>query len=178
MYLVRHGKYFYLQSTTTRASINWGDRLTARLYASEPEALCVIDALLKTGNYSGYNLTAEQFQPAFTDVPLELLVRLRACAQKLVAPPNCEIWKQFWKTAGWQAANAAHGCLVGAINPPMSSAIEIDTGLLEDLQECASKLAISHTVEPSAESIAAVAAFAQKTLLLSEPYIESWVGEH
>jgi len=84
MWLVRHGKSFYLQSSTTKFVINWGDRSTARLFGSEQEASCVIDALLKTGHYWGYNFSLENLHLALTNVPSELLDRLQDCAQKLM----------------------------------------------------------------------------------------------
>jgi hypothetical protein len=173
MWLIRHGKHFYLQPISiSSVVVIWGDRFTARLFSSEAEAQCFADALGKTGCYWGYCLVVEQLQPDFTNIPLELLVQLQSCARTLVAPPQDKVWQEFWKTAALQAADSAQDFIMDSISVPTKEAIEIDTDLLQDLQQCALKVAI-----PAEEAIAAVADFAQKTLVLSEPYIQSWVSE-
>jgi len=102
-------------------------------------------------------------------VPSELLGRLQDCAQKLIEPPQQEIWKNFWKRVGLLAVDAAQDCLTGA-TVSSNNPVMVETELLLDLQECASKLAAPHGAEPAPEAIAVVAEFAQKTPELSNQY--------
>lgn len=167
MWIVRHGKFSYLQANTTKLAVNWGDRSTARLFASEQEALCVIAALVETERYCGYNLNPEGLHADLTNVPSELLVRLQDCAKKLIDPPSQEDWKEVWRRSGAIAADEVQRCLSlegGATS--IGNSVLIGTELLLDLQECALKLAIASGADPAPEAIAAVAEFAQKTLEL------------
>lgn len=111
MWIVRHGKFSYLQANTTKLAVNWGDRTTARLFASEQEALCVIAALVETERYCGYNLNPEGLHADLTNVPSELLVRLQDCAKKLIDPPSQEDWKEVWRRSGTIAADEVQRCL-------------------------------------------------------------------
>ncbi len=169
-WIVRYGANFYFQNSNFPGFTEWGARETARLFATKAQAECVVDALMKAGLCRGYALSIEQQYPDFSDVPPDLFWRLFRCAERLSSASwqGQDLWHEIWRREGSLVAQAGQACLQGQV-PVAGDALEIDTGLLLDLIECAQKIA-ECPLHPASEAVSGVQEFAKKTVQLSVPY--------
>lgn len=169
-WIIRNGVHFWLQDSALTFVVNWGDRTKARLFYTKEQAQTVVDALLKTRRYRGFQLQVEEFRPDFASIPPDLLRILVRCAEMLAAPPRDGDLCDFWAQAALWAVRRTKNYLTD-FRYVDSDAVRISSDLLEDLQECADRLnkllappEDATKVDP--ESQAAVADFARKTLEL------------
>lgn len=161
-YVIRHGKFWWLQPCSDGNTVRWGDRSTALLYATEAEAICVAELLLSTGHYAQGSLSVEEL---FVSIPVELMQRLQACCLRVVNPPEDRDWLEVWQRFALIAGDRAQDYFKGKTAPAGCEIVAVDGDLLRDLQMCAAIVATPWPGDPVAR-----AEFAAKTLQLSLQY--------
>ncbi|HIK42139.1 hypothetical protein [Thermoleptolyngbya sp. M55_K2018_002] len=163
-YVIRHGRSFWLQPSPGKA-VRWGSRATALTYASEAEAFCVAAFLFDTGHYAQGSLTVEALDQEFVTIPAELMQRLQDCCLRVMNPSKDRDWVEAWQRFALLAGDRTQGYFKGKSAPAGCKVVDVDHGLLKDLQLCAAIVATPHPGDPVAR-----AEFAAKTLQLSLNY--------